>query len=67
MIFSVLYRLSVKFYTATKINGKEVIQRGTDVVTQLKKKLRTDTDMIDFRVTLLDTYSEFSYNLHSAA
>lgn len=49
-------QLSVKFYTATKINGKEVIQRGTDVVTQLKKKLRTDTDMIDFRVTLLDTY-----------
>ena len=43
------------FYVHTVLKEKKVVQRGTEVVSVLKKKLRTDADVIDFRVTLLDT------------
>ena len=60
LFFVFLSRLSVTFYVKTITNTKQVIQKGTDVVAALKKKLRTDSDMIDYRIKLLDTLGETS-------
>ena len=46
------------FYAMTVNKDKKVIQQGVSVVALLKKKLRTDADVIDFRITLLDTLGE---------
>ena len=42
-----------------KLDKEQRVVPGTEVVSTLKKKLHTDTDVLDFRVLRLDTVGKY--------
>ncbi len=53
-----LCSLAVQFYVYTVTKEDSILESGMDVVDSLKRKLRSNADVVDFKVLQLDTVSK---------
>ncbi len=49
----------MQFYVFTVSKEDSVLESGMDVVENLKRKLRANADVVDFKVLQLDTVSKY--------
>ncbi len=54
----ICFSLAVQFYVFTVTKEDSVLESGMDVVENLKRKLRANADVVDFKVLQLDTVSK---------